>query len=210
MKKIFCSAVLFSTLFGMNATQAAVIDFDVDLSSHFGNGNPYQEDGFQISNSKNNHDGLVFWGNDIGNWWSQHNADPGGNTLSHNYGGSTMTLTKIGGGLFDFNSIDLADIYNNGVEEDVQFNFLFGDSSTLQTTVTLDNLVGLQTFTFNQFGLSQVSWTPLTTPGPFLQLDNIVVDASVSQVPVPAAVWLFGSGLAGLLGFNRKHAQAAA
>lgn len=210
MKKKFCSAVLFSALFGMSAAQAAVIDFDADPSSHVGNGNLYQEDGFQISNSLNVNDALLFWGNDVGNWWSQHNADPGGNTLSHNYANTTMTLTKVGGGLFDFNSIDLADVYNYGNGGDVQFNFLFGNSSSSQTTVTLDNLVGLQTFTFNLLGLSQVSWTPLTTQGPWLQLDNIVVDASVSQVPVPAAVWLFGSGLVGLMGFKRKRDQSAA
>jgi hypothetical protein len=32
----------------------------------------------------------------------------------------------------------------------------------------------------------------------------------VSAVPVPAAVWLFGSGLVGLLGFNRKRSQSLA
>lgn len=32
----------------------------------------------------------------------------------------------------------------------------------------------------------------------------------LSQVPVPAAVWLFGSGLMGLLGFNRKRSQSLA
>ncbi|WAK02475.1 VPLPA-CTERM sorting domain-containing protein [Methylobacter sp. YRD-M1] len=42
---------------------------------------------------------------------------------------------------------------------------------------------------------------------------KIEIDYTVnppSQVPVPAAVWLFGSGLVGLLGFNRKRAQSAA
>jgi hypothetical protein len=37
-----------------------------------------------------------------------------------------------------------------------------------------------------------------------------VRDSNVSSVPVPAAVWLFGSGLVGLMGFNRKRAQSAA
>jgi len=32
----------------------------------------------------------------------------------------------------------------------------------------------------------------------------------VSEVPVPAAVWLFGSGLAGLIGVSRKKKQALA
>lgn len=36
-----------------------------------------------------------------------------------------------------------------------------------------------------------------------------VRDGDVSPVPVPAAVWLLGSGLAGLFGFGRKRAVAA-
>ncbi len=33
---------------------------------------------------------------------------------------------------------------------------------------------------------------------------TVDVDLQVSAVPVPAAVWLFGSGLLGLIGFNRR------
>ncbi len=33
---------------------------------------------------------------------------------------------------------------------------------------------------------------------------NLVAIADLSTVPVPAAVWLFGSGLAGLIGFSRR------
>ena len=44
----------------------------------------------------------------------------------------------------------------------------------------------------------------------FLEIDNVSVTADVSAVPVPAAVWLFGSGLLGLVGMaRRKKAQAA-
>lgn len=40
----------------------------------------------------------------------------------------------------------------------------------------------------------------------YVFIDNFTVNnANVSAVPVPAAVWLFGSGLVGLLGFNRKR-----
>ncbi len=35
-------------------------------------------------------------------------------------------------------------------------------------------------------------------------LVNVSVNSGVSNVPVPAAVWLFGSGMIGLLGANRK------
>ncbi len=35
-----------------------------------------------------------------------------------------------------------------------------------------------------------------------------VVDAGVSAVPVPAAVWLFGSGFVGLVGFSRRKSKS--
>jgi hypothetical protein len=34
--------------------------------------------------------------------------------------------------------------------------------------------------------------------------DNISITADVAAVPVPAAVWLFGSGLLGLIGVARR------
>lgn len=47
--------------------------------------------------------------------------------------------------------------------------------------------------------------TSLTEP--YLTLDDIVIPASV--VPVPAAVWLFGSALLGMVGISRRGAFAA-
>ncbi|NOU15464.1 MAG: VPLPA-CTERM sorting domain-containing protein [Methylococcaceae bacterium] len=35
-------------------------------------------------------------------------------------------------------------------------------------------------------------------------VDNIKIAANVSAVPVPGAVWLLGSGLAGLVGLQRR------
>lgn len=43
----------------------------------------------------------------------------------------------------------------------------------------------------------------VTLPGTF-QLSGNALSYSVSAVPVPAAVWLFGSALAGLVGFSRR------
>lgn len=37
------------------------------------------------------------------------------------------------------------------------------------------------------------------------ELDMQVLDGSVSVVPVPAAVWLFGTGLIGLIGFSKRR-----
>ena len=38
--------------------------------------------------------------------------------------------------------------------------------------------------------------------------DNVTISTDVSAVPVPAAVWLFGSGLLGLIGVARRKAAA--
>lgn len=46
---------------------------------------------------------------------------------------------------------------------------------------------------------------PDTDPGHNTE-DGSTAPGDVSQVPLPAAVWLFGSGLLGLLGFIRKPA----
>jgi hypothetical protein len=39
-------------------------------------------------------------------------------------------------------------------------------------------------------------------------VDNVSIKADVSAVPVPAAVWLFGSGLLGLIGVARRKVAA--
>jgi hypothetical protein len=49
----------------------------------------------------------------------------------------------------------------------------------------------------------------LLANGPWTFADEIKFTSDVSAVPVPAAVWLFGSGLVGLVGFNRKRAQSS-
>lgn len=45
---------------------------------------------------------------------------------------------------------------------------------------------------------------PLSTARPALAIDEFGISGSVSAVPVPATVWLFGSGLIGLIGMKRK------
>jgi len=50
------------------------------------------------------------------------------------------------------------------------------------------------------------AFTSATTFGPqVVDFGTADVSVSVSNVPVPATVWLFGSGLLGLVGVARKH-----
>ena len=39
-------------------------------------------------------------------------------------------------------------------------------------------------------------------------IDDITVSDSLSPVPVPAAVWLFGTALVGLFGFGKRRKAA--
>jgi hypothetical protein len=51
-----------------------------------------------------------------------------------------------------------------------------------------------------------MSGTALNNTSGNWRFDNVVISgtAAVAAVPVPAAVWLFGSALAGFMGFNRR------
>lgn len=49
---------------------------------------------------------------------------------------------------------------------------------------------------YTQFPIDGIAFTML--------LDNVVLDAPVTAVPIPAAVWLFGSAMTGLVAFSRK------
>jgi len=56
-----------------------------------------------------------------------------------------------------------------------------------------------------QLGATNGSGTPTT-----MFYDNISIMADVNAVPVPAAVWLFGSGLLGLVGVARRKKALSA
>ena len=54
----------------------------------------------------------------------------------------------------------------------------------------------------------KASCGPVVGCGVNAQFDNITISTDVSAVPVPAAVWLFGSGLLGLVGVARRKKAA--
>lgn len=202
MKK-YLLVSLISAFAGIESASATTIDFNSDTSYHFGNGLPYQEDGFSISNSSGNGFPQLYWGT------FSFNANPGGNTYSHNYGHTTSTLTKVGGGAFAFNSIELGDVYNGASGGDVKFNFTFSNFTNSTEVVSLDSMVGLQTFSFNKFNVISVDWMPLTTYGGWIQLDNIVLDSGTqSSVPEPSSLILVALGLAGLTARRMSKSRA--
>ena len=144
------------------------------------------------------------------------NADPTGRTLSNgelDFSGNGLitTLSKTAGGTFDFNSIDLADGNNaNSLFTSAGLINIVGTyaaGGAISRQVTLNRLPGLETFTFDWLGLSQV--TIAADPSNallFPQMDNVVLDyvAPPPQLPEPAPLTLLGLGLLGLGIARRK------
>jgi len=117
---------------------------------------------------------------------------------------SEMLIGRSSQQLFDLHSLDIADV------ADVIGTLQNGD------TITMSLALEQATWTTVYFGSEwsnlvevQLLGTALGVPGHdpgaalLLNLDNVIVSA----VPIPAAVWLFGSALAGL-GWMRRRQTA--
>ena len=98
-------------------------------------------------------------------------------TAFENAGVTSVEYDTVGGGTFDLASATL----------------WYGTNSTqlLGVNINPNNLGGWTGFVGD-------STAPLNNAYPFS------VDLTVASVPVPAAVWLFGSGLLGLVGISRR------
>jgi hypothetical protein len=173
-------------------THAVTIDFQtlehVDAAQAY-HGTSYTEDGFTLSGV---------------DWYSN-------GTLHADYRGSTAllfgnqgvpgTLAASGGGAFNLFSIDLAEV-DPGTASVSFTGYLLGGGSVTQKFIldgSFGTGFGFQTFAFSGFtNVTSVVWS---SADPFHQFDNIVA----STVPIPAAAWLLGSGLLGLLGVARRR-----
>jgi hypothetical protein len=198
-------AALFA--FSFNSANASVIDFNTLSMPRNGTngivviGGTYSEDGYTMNASSGR--------------FAYVNCNPcgfiyGGTTaLFENSYPNTTVLAKDDGGLFDMLSIDIA-ILTPGAggpggltNNDMTLNGTKFDGSIISQTFT--GFGGFNSYFLNNFtNLQSVSWSHPGNPY-FFQYDNIVLqNSAVSSVPVPAAAWLFGSGLLGFAGFRRK------
>lgn len=127
----------------------------------------------------------------------------GSTALFNNTVGGITRLTKSDTGAFTLNSIDLAELgVNNNF--DVFFTGTKSDASIVNQMFT--GTGSLLTYTFSGFdNLLSVEWSQ---DSPFHQFDNINLtsgDDNPSAVPIPAAAWLFGSGVLGFFGMRRRN-----
>jgi hypothetical protein len=185
MKRFLLAALLAANGFSANAT---VIDFNGVTGNSGFYGSTYQEEGFQLAatllytirpNDQNRYTGTT----------SFYNGNANGITI----------VTKVGGGAFSFDSIDL-DGFNNQAAA-VTFIGTLLNNSTTSLTFTTNATYGLQTFAFTSAfdNVKSVSWTQAS---PFHSFDNIVVNATA--VPEPTTVALLGLGLLGFAASRRK------
>jgi hypothetical protein len=95
---------------------------------------------------------------------------------------------------FNFLSIGLASATNDRTGGDVVFLFNHTNGALDATSVSIEpGNPGLQTFAFDEQGLSSVEFFPVTTEGNLLQFNNLGI--TTSAVPGP----MLGAGLPGLI-----------
>lgn len=117
---------------------------------------------------------------------------------------STSTGTQLGGavptGILDdvagTITMDLSSWFLNWNDNDIHAGTGKVDGSTSAlATGTWDPVTGAYS----------LSWLSLTGLGPKAGLvSSFTLEGVVSAVPIPSAIWLFGSGLLGIIGMTRK------
>jgi hypothetical protein len=209
IKNLFLYCCISTFGLAMNA-QADIVTFDSlshidDLTTD--HGASYTENGFLFTNIATEEGSgfspsLATFGAMVTVDQAPYGYYSGSTALFNNNNEGVTVLSRVDGNAFSFNSIDLAELspYDDSAYAfDVTFNGLFADGSSVFQTVTLDNLTGVQNYTFSAFSnVVSVNWAQGGYD--FHQFDNV----NAAPVPVPAAAWLLGSGLIGLLGARKK------
>jgi hypothetical protein len=208
MKSRLLRSALTCLLFsGIVTPQAngALIDFEsLEIINDLENwvGSYVVEDGFVVAN---------YSGTSLSVYGTEHQYYAGSTAIYMPNVGSSIRIERTDGNPFNLVSIDLAEFSTDYLTPVVHITG-FVSGVAIHEYVTLDGAGpgnGLETFdfsTFNSVTEIRISSGSSVTYDRF-QLDNVVL-SDVSAVPVPAAAWLFGSGLLGMIGIARKKNAA--
>jgi hypothetical protein len=160
---------------------------------------------------------FLVWGNTAGGL-SQFNPNSPGASLGINTGSNSITISRTDGAAFILNSLDFADIYNTGTAGNLSLVFTYEDLSSSSMTLSLDNLVGLQTQTFDLEAILSLKITSLTTQAGLFQIDNLSTSqqtlgpggdgdpATAAPEPASWAMMLMGFGALGAV-LRRRRAS---
>lgn len=207
MKFLIVVLLTFTT----SSSFANSVTIDFQSLEHIGegyteHGNSYREDGYTLTAPDFNWDDSTVFISSFSSFNTLSTHYTGNTALTANGGafgfGAQIRLTKDGGGAFNLNSIELAPIFSFD-DINVTFTGTRADASTITQTFAGSSF--LSTYSFIDFNdVVQVDWTNPQFRSSH-QFDNIVISSgNVSTVPLPAAAWLFGSGIMGFLGLRRK------
>jgi hypothetical protein len=224
-------SVMLLVLMNLSMSAAAttvVVDFerlyDSGEDTNYSNtdqGQTYFEDGMRVRN--------ISGGFGLSTWVADAPAYTGSTAMFNNTRNGTIDLRATNGEVFDLISIDLAPLHGSfsftGPEpapaEHVYVTFLTdtGHSQTFDVGITDGGWVydeyyevwrttvppPVTTFYFDA-GFQGVNWVQWVQEDPGLhQFDNITANV----VPVPAAMWLFASALAGLGCFRQRYPRTS-
>ncbi len=125
-------------------------------------------------------DGYAGWNTDVG-YRTDGSGDKGPTSVSRSADGDRLT--------FRYDDEILINAFAPGVHEESLFPYIITDASNYELTGSM-TIFGYEAD--DHSNTFQLTLTGLAVP---------------SAVPVPAAVWLFGSGLIGLIGIARRQKQ---
>ena len=153
-----------------------------------------------------NFDATVYAGVPVSGTRSMTGATGTFSTANVDFSGLSRDVVGVG-----FWAMDLTVIGNEAIVLDVTFS----DSTSQSFDITLNGAATLTPIYFGLYSddvmqsitgisLSGTDDTGITRAWTIDDLTVVTVAAQVPEVPVPAAVWLFGSGLIGLVAVGRR------
>jgi hypothetical protein len=203
MKKLLTLAALVTvgTMLGTAQAGTVTIDFDDTLPTYF-NLSTYQEDGFTLT-SDTPDSTLIDDNNTVRQNIGLFSGGTDSQSIFWGANGQTSTLGVSNdlGLAFDVLSLDASSLYNASGVLNLS-GTLSGGGGTVTENIVLNG--ALTTYNVsNMIGITDlsISFDGTVYDAPF-DLDNL----RMSVVPIPAAAWLFGSGLFGLMGWSRRRA----
>jgi hypothetical protein len=191
------SAAVVAVDFEQGVTDDNAVNFVPEFTAFDGEYYTYTEDGIAVSYKSGGVSGRYLGGNleDYGSAFLQWCP----RSFCSNI---VTTIASISGDAFDLYSLDAIAFAGPGGEGIVVTGHLSAGGIVQQSVIVSDTGWANTVFGSDWSGLEYVtiiSGDDNIAPG----IDNIVI----SVVPIPAAVWLFGSGL-GLLGWFRRRQTA--
>ena len=148
----------------------------------------------------------------LGNWVNNGSIELGGagGTV---FGGGSASINTFSGGQWVRRGFDLADYYFPVTETITVENVIWSNTIDFQAADLGDGILFFGAQGVHNWADAPADGTILNGTFSYAQgsVDGDVIyefDPTVAAVPVPAAVWLFGTALIGLLGFGKRNKAA--